>query len=179
VHSLRAIARVPAIAGVRAKAGGIMRAIARPLSGFFTQKTGGFAMKRTKFYFVAGIAVGAILTYFCMNYFAPRYEMERVGVSMVKTDKWTGESWKYVNDSWKKIERTNQEWQEIDQALAEALNIPVSDNNTESALSLLREKYPILNEELQERIKLVYSSQILQDLYLDDFMKRQKQIEGE
>lgn len=140
-------------------------------------------MKKTKIYFVAGIAVGAILTFFCLNYFAPRYEMEKVGVSMVKTDKWTGQSWKYVNDSWKKIARTNQEWQEIDQALAEALNIPVSDNNTDSALKLLREKYPILkdipNDELQERIKLVYSSQILRDLYLDDFMKRQNQIEEE
>jgi len=140
-------------------------------------------MKKTKLYFVGGIAVGAILTFFCLNYFAPRYEMEKVGVSMVKTDKWTGQSWKYVNDSWKKIERTNQEWQEIDQALAEALDIPVSDNNTESALSLLREKYPVLkdipNDELQERIKLVYSSQILRDLYLDDFMKRQNEIEGE
>ena len=140
-------------------------------------------MKKTKLYFVAGIAVGAILTFFCLNYFAPRYEMEKVGVSMVKTDKWTGQSWKYVNNSWKKIARTNQEWQEIDQALAEALNIPISDNNTESALRLLREKYPILkdipNDELQERIKLVYSSQILRDLYLDDFMKRQNQIEEE
>lgn len=140
-------------------------------------------MKKTKLYFVAGIAVGAILTFFCLNYFAPRYEMEKVGVSMVKTDKWTGQSWKYVNDSWKKIARTDQEWQEIDQALAEALNIPVSNNNTESAVRLLREKYPILkdipNDELQERIKLVYSSQILRDLYLDDFMKRQNQIEEE
>ena len=138
-------------------------------------------MKKTKLYFVAGIAVGAILTFFCLNYFAPRYGIEKVGVSMVKTDKWTGQSWKYVNDSWKKIERTNQEWQEIDQALAEALDIPVSDNNTESALSLLREKYPVLkdipDDELQERIKLVYSSQILRDLYLDDFMKRQNQME--
>ena len=140
-------------------------------------------MKKTKLYFVAGIAVGAILTFFCLNYFAPRYEMEKVGVSMIKTDKWTGQSWKYVNDSWKKIARTNQEWQEIDQALAEALNIPVSVENTDSALRLLREKYPILkdipNDELQERIKLVYSSQILRDLYLDDFMKRQNRIEGE
>ena len=140
-------------------------------------------MKKTKLYFVAGIAVGAVLTFFFLNYFAPRYEIEKVGVSIVKTDKWTGQSWKYVNNSWKKIARTNQEWQEIDQALAEALNIPVSNNNTESALRLLREKYPILkdipNDELQERIKLVYSSQILRDLYLDDFMKRQNQIEGE
>ena len=140
-------------------------------------------MKKTKLYFVAGIAVGAILTFFCLNYFAPRYEMEKVGVSMIKTDKWTGQSWKYVNDSWKKIARTNQEWQEIDQALAEALNIPVSVENTDSALRLLREKYPILkdipNDELQERIKLVYSSQILRDLYLDDFMKRQNHTERE
>ena len=140
-------------------------------------------MKKTKLYFVGGIAVGAILTFFCLNYFAPRYEMEKVGVSMIKTDKWTGQSWKYVNDSWKKIARTNQEWQEIDQTLAEALNIPVSNNNTESALRLLREKYPILkdipDDELQERIKLVYSSQILRDLYLDDFMKRQNHTERE
>jgi len=140
-------------------------------------------MKKTKFYFVAGIAVGAILTFFCLSYFAPRYEMEKIGVSVVKTDKWTGQSWKYVNDSWKKIERTDQEWQEIDQALAEALNIPVSDNSADSALRLLREKYPILkdipDDELQERIKLVYSSQILRDLYLDDFMKSQKQSQGE
>jgi len=140
-------------------------------------------MKRTKLYFVAGIAIGAILTFCYLNYFAPRYEIEKVGASLVKTDKWTGQSWRYVNNNWKKIVYSNQEWQEIDQALAEALNIPVVVDNTESALTLLREKYPILkdipDDDLQERIKLVYSSQILRDLYLDDFMKRQSQLEEE
>lgn len=133
-------------------------------------------MKNTKLSFVLGIAIGAILTFLYLNYFAPRYEIEKVGLSLVKTDKWTGQSWRYLNDNWKKVVYTDQEWKEIDQALAGALRIPVSSGRTESALKLLREKYPILkdipNDELQERIKLVYSTQILWDMYLEDFMKR-------
>ncbi len=133
-------------------------------------------MKNKKLNFVLGVALGALLAFVYLNYFAPRYEINKVGLTLVKTDKWTGQSWKFVNDNWKKVVYTDQEWKEIDQALAEALNIPVSDNNTDSALRLLREKYPILkdvpDDELQERIKLVYSTQILRDMYLDDFLKR-------
>jgi hypothetical protein len=140
-------------------------------------------MKNTKLNFVLGVVLGAVLAFVYLNYFAPRYEINKVGLTLVKTDKWTGQSWKFVNDNWKKVVNTSQEWKEIDQALAEALNIPVSNNPNNSALKLLREKYPILkdipNDDLQERIKLVYSSQMLQELYLDDFMKQQKQLEEE
>ena len=133
-------------------------------------------MKNTKLNLAVGIAIGVILTFLYLSYFAPRYEVEKVGPTLVKTDKWTGQSWRYLNDNWKKVVYTDQEWKEIDRALAEALRIPVSSGRTESALKLLREKYPILkdipNDELQDRIKLVYSTRILREMYLDDFLKR-------
>ena len=135
-------------------------------------------MKSTKLNLAMGIVIGVILAFFYFNYFAPRYEIKKVGLSLVKLDKWTGQSWRYMNNNWKKVMYTNQEWKEIDQTLAEALNIPIADTKTESALRLLRERYPILedipNDELQERIKLVYSKQILCNMYLDNFLKLQK-----
>ena len=79
-----------------------------------------------------GIVIGVILAFFYFNYFAPRYEIKKVGLSLVKLDKWTGQSWRYMNNNWKKVMYTNQEWKEIDQTLAEALNIPIADTKTES-----------------------------------------------
>ena len=135
-------------------------------------------MKSTKLNLAIGIVIGVILALLYSNYFAPRYEIKKVGLSLVKLDKWTGQSWRYMNNNWKKVIYTNQEWKQIDQTLAEALNIPIADSKTESALKLLREKYPVLkdipNDELQERIKLVYSKQILYSMYLDNFLKLQK-----
>ena len=62
-------------------------------------------MKNTKLNLALGIVIGATLTFLYLNYYAPRYEIEKVGLSLVKTDKWTGQSWKYINDNWKKVVR--------------------------------------------------------------------------
>lgn len=135
-------------------------------------------MRSTKLNLAIGIIAGAILTFFCFNYFAPRYEIKKAGLSLVKFDKWTGQSWRFVNNDWKKVVYTNQEWKQIDQAVAQALNIQLKDAKTESTLNQLREKYAVLrdipDDELLERIKLVYSKQILVQMYLDNFLKLQK-----
>ena len=135
-------------------------------------------MRSTKLNLAIGFIAGAILTFFCFNYFAPRYEVKKVGLSLVKVDKWTGQSWRYMNNNWKKVVYTNQEWKQIDQAVAQALNIQLTDAKTESTLNQLREKYAVLrdipDDELLERIKLVYSKQILVQMYLDNFLKLQK-----
>jgi hypothetical protein len=56
-----------------------------------------------------------------------------------------------------------------------ALRIPFADVDTDSALKSLQEKHPVLKdltrEELLERIKLVYSRQVLVNMYLDSFLK--------
>ena len=131
-------------------------------------------MRSTKLNLAIGIIAGAILTFFCFNYFAPRYEIKKVGLSMVKFDKWTGQSWRFVNNNWKKVVYTNQEWKQIDQAVAQALNIQLTDAKTESTLNQLREKYAVLrdipDDELLERIKWVYSKHVLTNLYLSNFL---------
>jgi hypothetical protein len=51
--------------------------------------------------------------------------------------------------------------------------------NTDLALKQLQEKHPVLkdlpNDELVERIKLVYSRQVLVNMYLDSFVKMEQQ----
>ena len=69
----------------------------------------------------------------------------------------------------------DEDWVKIDQALREALNIPFAKVDTEKGLMRLRARYPILkdisDEELLERIKLVYSKQVLTNMYLNDFIR--------
>ncbi len=68
---------------------------------------------------------------------------------------------------------------EVHRGFLAALRIPFAEVNTDSALVRLREKHPILkdvpNEELLERIKLVYSRQVLVNMYLDNFVKMEQQ----
>jgi hypothetical protein len=136
-------------------------------------------MASEKKYLIVGLVLGMLLSVLFFTTFAPRYDTVASGASLVKQDTWTGRSWRLVENEWKPIIGPNHEWEKIDEALQSALRIPVAQAESDSALKLLRSKYTILsdlsNEELLERIKLVYSRQVLCNLYLDSFMKVQQQ----
>ena len=132
-------------------------------------------MGNEKKYLIVGIIIGLVLAIFYFHYFAPRYEIKKEGLSLVKIDKWTGESWRFIDNNWKKMINIDEDWVKIDRTLREALNIPFAKVDTEKGLMRLRKRYPILkdisDDELLERIKLVYSKQVLTNMYLSDFIK--------
>ena len=131
-------------------------------------------MKNEKSYFGLGLIVGIIISALFLFYVAPRYNTVQSGENIIRQDKWTGSSWRYMDNQWKKISDVSRDWDSIDQALRNALNIPFAKVNTENALSTLRKNYPVLkdvsDDELLERIKLVYSKQVVCNLYLKQFM---------
>ena len=131
-------------------------------------------MKNEKSYFGLGLIVGIIISALFLFYVAPMYNTVQSGENIIRQDKWTGSSWRYMDNQWKKISDVSRDWDSIDQALRNALNIPFAKVNTENALSTLRKNYPVLkdvsDDELLERIKLVYSKQVVCNLYLKQFM---------
>ncbi|MCU0597021.1 MAG: hypothetical protein MUC98_16380, partial [Desulfobacterota bacterium] len=132
-------------------------------------------MRGEKIYFTLGLVIGILLSVVFFYYFAPRYTTVKSGDTVLKQDTWTGRTWRLVDDDWKAIVGVPRDWDSIDKALLAALRIPFAEVNTDSALERLREKHPILkalpNDELLERIKLVYSRQVLVNMYLDSFVK--------
>jgi len=132
-------------------------------------------MKGEKTYFIVGIVLGVFLSAIFFFYFAPRYETVKAGETMIKQDKWTGRSWRFTDEEWKPVVGVNRDWEKIDRALMAALRIPFADVDTDSALITLQDRHPVLadlrREELLERIKLVYSRQVLVNMYLDSFLK--------
>ncbi len=135
-------------------------------------------MTREKTFFGLGLVLGIIIAALFLYYFAPRYDTVRAGDTVIKQDRWSGQAWRLTGYQWRLIETTERDWGKVDEALRSALKIPFAEVDTKSALKLLREKNPILKElsddELLERIKLVYSRQILCNMYLDNFMKAEK-----
>ncbi len=117
-------------------------------------------MSKDKKYLVLGIIIGLVLAFFYFHFFAPRYEITKTDISTIKIDKWTGQSWRLVNDEWKVMLETNEDLEKIDNILLEALHIPFAQVDSESALKKLRDRYPPLKDVsddlLMERIKLVY-----------------------
>jgi len=132
-------------------------------------------MKKEKMTLIIGLIIGLAAAFFYFNFFASRYEIKKEGLDIVKLDKWTGQSWAFVNDNWKKMTVTDETWEEVDKTLSEALKIPFAQVDTGSALKKLKESHPVLEEipddELLERIKLVYSKMIMVNMYLGDFLK--------
>jgi len=132
-------------------------------------------MKRDKKYLVIGLIIGVIISFFYSHFFAPRYEVKKDGLSMIKIDRWTGQSWRFTDNNWKRISEMDENWEQIDKTLREALKIPFVQVDSESALKKLRDEYPALkdisDDELLERIKLVYSKMVLVNMYLGDFLK--------
>jgi hypothetical protein len=135
-------------------------------------------MKGEKTYFGLGLVIGILLAVVFFYYFAPRYTTVKSGETMLKQDTWTGRSWRLADNEWKPMVGVHRDWDSIDKALLSALRIPFAEVNTDSALVRLREKHPILKElpddELLERIKLVYSRQVLVNMYLDSFLKMEQ-----
>jgi hypothetical protein len=131
-------------------------------------------MRNEKKHMILGIIIGLMLTFFYFYYFAPRYQVIETGPFPVKVDKWTGKSWRLVENNWKGIQEINEDWEQVDRTLREALQTPVAKVDTRVALARLRDKYPVLNnisdDELLERIKVVYSKVVLSKLYLSDFL---------
>jgi hypothetical protein len=132
-----------------------------------------------KRHFLMGLVIGILLSGIFFYYFAPRYTTVKTGDTMLMHDTWTGRSWKYQDNEWKSVVDPKRDWDRIDRALVSALRIPFAEVNTDSALKQLRDKYPILrdvpNDELVDRIKLVYSRQVLVNMYLDSFVKMEQQ----
>jgi hypothetical protein len=132
-------------------------------------------MKRDKKSLIIGLVVGLAVSLLYFHFLAPRYEVKKEGLSMIKLDKWTGQSWTFVNNNWKKMNNTEENWEEIDRALSEALKIPFAQVDSGSALKKLKERHPVLadvpDDELLERIKMVYSKIVLVNMYLGDFLK--------
>jgi hypothetical protein len=135
-------------------------------------------MAREKMYFIGGLLIGVLMASLFLFYFAPRYATVKSGETLIRQDKWTGQSWRFTDNQWKAIVGQNHDWEKVDSALVKALHIPFADVDAGGAMKLLREKHPILktlsDEELLERIKTVYSRQILTNMYLDSFLKVEK-----
>jgi hypothetical protein len=135
-------------------------------------------MGREKTYFGIGLVIGIVFATLFLFYFAPRYTTVKVRDTLVKQDRWSGQSWRFVDNQWKRIVGEDYDWDKIDKALTGALGIATDTPGRTNALDLLRKKDPILkdlsDDELLERIKLVYSKQILVNMYLDSFLKLQK-----
>jgi len=132
-------------------------------------------MSKEKSYFGIGMVFGIVITALALYYVAPRYTTVGSGAHVIKQDRWSGQSWRLVGDQWKPIKGPERDWETIDKVLMSALRIPTNRTKRTSTLELLRNKYPMLkeipDEELLERIKLVYSREILVNLYLNDFRK--------
>ena len=133
---------------------------------------------------ILGIIIGIVLSFLYFNYFAPRYDIKKTAASTIKIDKWTGQSWRLVENNWKKMNNMDGDWESIDKTLGEAIhiNIPEAQVDSSAALKKLRARYPVLKDipdyDLLERIKLVYSKQVLVGMYLGDFMKMNKKAEA-
>jgi len=136
-------------------------------------------MKKDKKSLIIGLIIGVLMALFYTQFFASRYDVKKDGLAIIKIDKWTGQSWSLVNNNWKKLTDTDQSWEEIDKTLSEAMKIPFAQVDSESALQKLRETNSILkdipDEELLERIKLVYSKMVLVNMYLGEFLKNNGQ----
>ncbi len=135
-------------------------------------------MAREKMYFIGGLFIGVFVALLFLFYFAPRYSVVKTPNGLVRQDKWTGQSWRFVDNQWKAIVAQDYDWEKIDASLVSALRIPSGELDTGAALKLLKQKHPILktlsDEDLLERIKIVYSRQILGNMYLDTFLKAEK-----
>jgi len=131
-------------------------------------------MTREKQYFSIGLVLGILVAGLFLYHFAPRYNIVSEGGTLIKQDRWSGNSWRYADKQWKRIADIRRDWESIDQALRQALDIPNEELDRSKTMDLLRDKFPglkeITNDELLERIKIVYSQVILGDLYLNKFL---------
>ena len=137
-------------------------------------------MSREKVNFGVGLVIGILIAGLFFQFFAPRYTIVNSEDTLIKQDKRSGESWRFADTQWKlRTDNNNIDWQKVDQSLKDALGIQIkSAVDKGSAFRRLREKYTILkaliDDELQDRIRRVYSKEILTNLYLSNFLKLEK-----
>jgi len=139
-------------------------------------------MDRGKYHFGIGLAIGIVLSGLFFHFFAPRYTTATSQGILIKQDRWSGDSWQFVDSQWKEVTDLQRDWKDIDQSLRKALHITAGRDQTGSYLRLLKEKNPNLKSvpdaELLGRIRYVYSQQIMTNMYLNDFIKLQgKKVE--
>lgn len=134
-------------------------------------------MSSGKSQFAIGLLVGIVLTALFFMYFAPRYQIVESDGVLHKYDRWTGDTWCFCDKEWKRVSEHGDDWKKIDDVLAQALKISGVDKVRTAALQKLKEKYPLLkeysDEDILERVKLVYAKEILSGLYLENFLKIQ------
>ncbi|MGD9158040.1 MAG: hypothetical protein PVG39_06510 [Desulfobacteraceae bacterium] len=141
-------------------------------------------MTSSKKSLILGIIIGIVLSVFFFNFFAPRYEIKKTTASTIKIDKWTGKAWRLIEGNWKEMIDIDEDWELVDKTLVEAINIniPEAQVDSKAALKKLRDRYPIFKDipdyDLLERIKLVYSKQLLVNFYLRGFMNVEKAEEA-
>lgn len=131
-------------------------------------------MTHTKIHFGAGLLIGILLTAFFFHFFAPRYEVINSDGTLVKQDKWSGDSWVYKDNKWEQTTDSIRDWKPIDQALTKALNFASNNGSTTGStqrIKMLKDKYPVLagisDEDIENRIKNIYSKKVLVDLYFN------------
>ena len=135
-------------------------------------------MASEKYKFGFGLVAGVVISALFFLYFAPRYKVMESGGNLVKQDRWSGDTWRFTNNEWKKVKDINRDWQKIDEVLKKTLNFADTENEKNIVLKRLREKFPILqdlsDEEIFERIKMVYAREIMVEMYLKNFLRLQK-----
>lgn len=132
-------------------------------------------MERSKLQFGIGLIVGIVLAAMFFMYFAPRYTTTESDDGVVKQDRWSGNTWRLVDNQWQAVSEQKKDWKGIDRVLRQALKIPERTKRRAAVLDRLRSEYPALkdinNEDLLERMKFVYAREVMSDMYLDHFMK--------
>ena len=127
-------------------------------------------MAKGKHQFGIGLVIGILFAALFFMYFAPRYKTTESDGILYKHDRWSGNSWRFVNNEWRKVSSSEKNWEKIDSRLREALKVPDTEKARNEVLARLREKYPVLgsvnDEDLLERIKFVYSKELMVGHYL-------------
>jgi hypothetical protein len=139
-------------------------------------------MAKGKHQFGIGLVVGILLAALFFMYFAPRYKTFEEGGTLYKHDRWSGESWRFDNNHWEKVVETQHNWKDIDSQLREALKVPETEKARKEVLKRLRERYPGLKEvnddNLLERIKHVYSKELMIGHYLQTIVNLEEAEKG-
>jgi hypothetical protein len=131
-------------------------------------------MAKGKHQFGIGLVIGIIFAALFFMYFAPRYTTVETDGMLYKHDRWSGNSWRFVDSGWQKVSQSEKNWEEIDSQLREALKVPATVKARKKVLARLREKYPALrsvsDEDILERIKFVYSKELMVGHYLQTYV---------
>ena len=127
-------------------------------------------MAQGKHQFGIGLVVGILFAALFFMYFAPRYKTVDEDGVLYKHDRWSGNSWRFVDNGWQKMSQDERKWDDVDSELRKALKVPETVKARQNVLNRLRERYPKLkgvsDEDLLERIKFVYSKELMVGHYM-------------